>query len=57
MENGATDKDQGRCKLLFFLKLVFRGPRAGSGGPPLPFSFAGGFSSAEELKAIVLYFP
>ena len=38
-------------------KLVFSGPRTGSGGPPLLFSSVGGFCSAEELKDTVLHVP
>ena len=38
-------------------KLVFSGPRTGSGGPPLWLSFVGSFSSAEELEDIVMYIP
>lgn len=33
-ENMAPDKDEGRCKLASFSKLVFSGIRADSGGPP-----------------------
>ena len=35
-------------------QLVFSGPRTGSGGPALLFSFIGGFSSIEELKDTVM---
>ena len=35
--------------------LVFSGLRTGSGGAPLWFSFVEGFSSAEDLKDIVMY--
>ena len=38
-------------------KLVFSGPRTGSGGPPLMLSFVEGFSSAERLKDIGMYIP
>ena len=53
----ATDKGQGRCKLSFFFKVGVQWAQTGSGGPPLWFSFFGGFSSAEELKDIVICIP
>ena len=36
-------------------KLVFSGPRTGSGGSPLWFSFVGSFISAERLKDIAMF--
>ena len=38
-------------------ELVFGGPRTGSGGLPLLFSFVGGFSSAEALKDSIMCIP
>ena len=38
-------------------ELGLGGPGTGSGGPPLWFPFAGGYSSAEDLKAAVLCLP
>ena len=40
-----------------FSKLVFSGPKTGSGGPPLLFLLTGGVSSTEEHKDTVMYSP
>ena len=57
IENRATDRIRVDASFHFSSKLVFHGPSTGSGGPPLWFSFVGGFSSVEELKDIVVYIP
>ena len=55
VEKRAIYKDQCRSKLSFFFKVGIYWHRTGSGGPPLWFSFVGGFNSAEELKDVLLY--
>ena len=55
MENRATDKYQVDASLCSSSKLVFSGSGTDSGGPSLWFPFVGGFSSAEELKDMVMY--
>ena len=50
--NRAMDKDQGGGKLSFFIV----GPWTGSAGPPLLFSFVGGFSSTGRLKDVLCIF-
>jgi len=49
-----------KASLYCLSKLVFSGPRTGSGGPSIPppmLPFLGGFSSAERLKNTVMYIP
>ena len=57
VENSATDKDGVDASFHTSSKLVFRGHRAASHGPPLCFSFVEGFSSVEGHKDIIMCIP